>query len=63
VVNTPVTITVWEFQKNLKIVNSKTSVTPFANRTFGLGAIASEKDTNVLTWKSVDALLCQNEIG
>jgi hypothetical protein len=38
-----------------------TSTTPYANRTFGVGAMASEKDTNVKTWKMVGVLLCQNE--
>ena len=40
-------------------MNKRTSVTPFANRSFGVGAIASEKDTHVLTWRMVDALLCR----
>jgi len=56
-----ITITGWEFQHFDQIVNRGTSVTPFANWTFGIGAITSEKDTNILTWKMADVLLCWNE--
>jgi hypothetical protein len=43
------TITAQEFQSFEPLFSKNISVTFFSNQTFGVHAIASEKDTNVIT--------------